>query len=69
MRGVTPPFPNTSSWCDAQLSTGTTLPLPFINTYKFQVPKSKVLPKIHGPKKDEISEQFILLHNEELRHF
>jgi hypothetical protein len=28
MRGATSPLPNTPSWCGAQLSTGTTLPLP-----------------------------------------
>jgi hypothetical protein len=30
MRGVTLPLPHTSSWHDAQLSTGTTLPLPLL---------------------------------------
>jgi hypothetical protein len=35
MRGATPPLPNTSSWRDAQSSTGTTLPLPFTLPRKF----------------------------------
>jgi len=30
MRGAIPPLPNTSSWRGAQLSTGTTLPLPIL---------------------------------------
>jgi hypothetical protein len=30
MRGAIPPLPNTSSWRGVQLSTGTTLPLPYL---------------------------------------